>query len=153
MRYIVVHDGPKGVGISVNVSGTLYDHKIKCWAMNTGARVEFASFKMHKLLEQFYLGGSYSDFARYVIDFDELCSILRDRIGPSDDERYHALVAARRTSGVEIERRQRVEAAATVLRATSFAWWLPIKLLLVGVRALLTGVLAPMIAALLLRKH
>lgn len=93
MKYIVAHEKPGKVGISIEPAGKTYDHPIKCWSLNSGKRVEFALRGLQNLLKPYYVSGRFEDFAWYALSYDELCHIVRGRIGPSDDEEYHELLA------------------------------------------------------------
>lgn len=92
MKYIVVHDKPGTAGVTIEPEGRLYKYQIKCWALNSGKRVEFGLRGLQSVLKQYYVSGRFETFAWYALSYDELCHIVRGRIGPSDDEVYYELI-------------------------------------------------------------
>lgn len=93
MNYIVVRPFQKSLCTIQIVSGD--DTRIKLpfesWALRTGPQVLFAHTKMHRILKNGYLMGSYEVGAQYAFTYDEMCAIMTKYIGPSDRERYLSL--------------------------------------------------------------
>ena len=92
MNYLVVHDKRGRIGITIEPAGKTYDYPIKVWAIANGKQVEFAHMRMHKLLASYHYGGSYQTFAMYALSFEELTAIVEAHMGPSDEDRYKALL-------------------------------------------------------------
>jgi len=154
MKYIVLHDRKPLPGISIEPAGRTYQYPIKCWAMNDGRRVLFAHSKMGKLLEKFHMGGNYEHMAMYGLSYDELCHIVRDAIGPSDDERFYAASLqvqrqVERTADAHRTSRMR-KADNTVLIVTSVLFTVVATaalVILLGVKFLATMALLPLAVA------
>jgi len=57
------------------------------WALRHGDQIVFANHKMHRMLKDFHVLGNYQAGALYGYSFDDMCAIMRTKLGPSDRER------------------------------------------------------------------
>jgi hypothetical protein len=149
MNYIVAHDRGPLSGISIEPAGRVYEHPIKCWVLDDGKKVSFARMRMGKLLDKYHVGGNFDTVALYGLSFDELCHILREQIGVSDDERYYQLVESinnppkpKREPRLSTEDKIDV-GSSFVLEALAFT----AHVFLLGIKLIATLVLMPLLAA------
>lgn len=148
MNFIVVHSKGQLTGVSIEPAGRAYPHPIKCWAMNDGRKVTFARTGMAKLLDKFHVGGTYDTMALYGLSFDEVCMMIRERVGPSDDELYEQAIAHRTSPKPKVEFGEGTVAAITVATESSM---LLMHVFMLGVKLVATMLLIPFILALFKR--
>ena len=67
---------------------TLVKGEFEAWTLATGKQIVCVELLLHKLLERHHMGGSYDVGALYAFEYAEMCAVLRDRLGPSDRDRY-----------------------------------------------------------------
>lgn len=88
MQYLVLHDKAPFSALSMATEGTEYPHPIKCWAIDSGAKMEFVHMRMAGLLSKYYVSGTYQQTALYALPFEEMALILTNRLGLDDEARY-----------------------------------------------------------------
>lgn len=71
------------------------------WAIQSGKQVLFVNQTLGRKLENLRVTGNYMQGkATYALEYHEMCAVIRQFMGPTDMERYQALVAdAPRPSG------------------------------------------------------
>lgn len=99
MRTLVCQ--PKGGLSTVRVyadASALVTGEFEAWSLRTGKQVLFVEKRLHRLLERHHVGGSYDQGAVYAFEYAEMCTVLREYLGPSDFERYVSLQQAAKAS-------------------------------------------------------
>lgn len=62
--------------------------EFEAWSLRTGKQVMCVERGLHRLLAKHHLGGAYEAGALYALEYDDMCAVLRDQLGPSDRDRY-----------------------------------------------------------------
>lgn len=101
MMYLVLHDRGPLSGISIEPEGQHYKHRIACWALSDGDRVEFANLRMANYLKMYYMAGTYESRAMYSLPFDDLKLLLTKKLGLDDEQRYWLMHNAQDASHIE----------------------------------------------------
>lgn len=92
MKYIVVTPFGELSKVYIMPEGRDMPTPFESWALLDGKQIVFATIKMHKILQSQHFAGSYEQGAMYAYTYDEMCAIITANIGPSDRNRYEALL-------------------------------------------------------------
>jgi hypothetical protein len=96
---VLRREGNELSSLSILDSDVILKDKFDSWALINGTQIIFVNNKMHPLLKNYYMSGSYSTKALYLYSYEELYAILTVYLGPSDAVRYEQLVQAKRGHG------------------------------------------------------
>lgn len=91
MNHLVLRRKGDFSSISIVHSDVELFEEFESWALIDGAQIIFVNNKMHALLKNYYMAGSYSTSAVYLYAFEELYAILTSYLGKSDRVRYEAM--------------------------------------------------------------
>lgn len=92
MRTLVCQ--PKGLLSVIRIyadPNALVEGQFEAWTLRSGKQIICAERRLHKVLERHHLGGSFENGALYAFEYAEMCAVLRDQFGPSDQDRYEEL--------------------------------------------------------------
>lgn len=75
----------------------LSPHKINfvdegsAWNLDTGERIMFVEQRLGRTLEKLHLGGNFSSGALYALSCEDMCAVLKSKLGPTNDEVHREL--------------------------------------------------------------
>lgn len=96
MKFLVlVPKGDHAVEVMLRSDQDEVKDPFESWALKEGKSVEFVTLQLAKMFKQFYLYGTFETKAAYGLCYDEMLAMLRNRLGPSDRDRYLELLQVR----------------------------------------------------------
>jgi hypothetical protein len=116
--------------------------EFESWALGDGKQVEFVTLHLAKMFKQFYMYGTFQTVAVYGLTYEEMLSMMRHRLGPSDRDRCEEL---QKVLGVSQSKREKRGNNIDWFRVLEVTALLVIKILTQSVRFVFIQVITLMI--------
>lgn len=148
MKYLVVQRRGNCPAIRVLGSDTVITDRFESWALDTGKRVLTVESVLPRKLRPFHIGGSFSGYAMYGMDYEQLVLVLTELMGETDRQRYERLrteqdkMTVQQRRHADVGRKRRWELASQIGVTVLIAM---IKMLIIVIKAVGFLILFPML--------